>query len=388
MWPQTTADLAPVCDAPIAIGIPAASLCINRRLYKIASCQTVSVSRAQKQRAVLVDLAINLRIPFVQMPLRTSSPFSLFDSFLTLGVFRIHRLRASVRHPRERRVLPHGVQCRPAYPLSYLWLNIINLVSAVYCILTLRAFLHRSAQFAQFLSASALTPTPNRYFRLMALASLELLLNLPLASYGLFLTASRSPIAPWVSWANTHADFARVQQVPALFWRSDKHTEATVELSRWAGVVCALAFFAFFGFAAEARKHYRMAFWAVGKRVGFAPPADGAFPFPFTVRLPWAKRAPTTGSAAKGLPIALPLTPVKQRPESLSPSLADTRTDADTDYEHEKGSEGYVLPTPSTDSMPPQYAHDVELGAYVPYPYPSPSSERTLTGGDDARRST
>ncbi|KAJ7759882.1 pheromone A receptor-domain-containing protein [Mycena metata] len=202
----------------------------------------------------------------------------------------------------------------------------------------------------------------------MALASLELLLNLPLASYGLFLTASRSPIAPWISWANTHADFARMQQVPALFWRSDKHAEATVELSRWAGVVCALAFFAFFGFAAEARKHYRMAFWAVGKRVRFSPPANGAFPF--TVRFPWTKRAPTTGSAAKGLPIALPLTPVKQRPESLNPSLADTRTDADTDYEYEKGSEGYVLPTPSSGSVPPQYAHDVEQGAYIPLPLP------------------
>jgi pheromone a factor receptor len=54
----------------IAVAIPAASLCINRRLYKIASCSSVSVSKAEKRRAVLVDLAIGLGIPFIQMPLR------------------------------------------------------------------------------------------------------------------------------------------------------------------------------------------------------------------------------------------------------------------------------------------------------------------------------
>lgn len=30
----------------LAVAIPAASLCINRRLYKIASCQTVTITRA------------------------------------------------------------------------------------------------------------------------------------------------------------------------------------------------------------------------------------------------------------------------------------------------------------------------------------------------------
>jgi pheromone a factor receptor len=42
------------------------------------------------------------------------------------------------------------------------------LTSACYVALTLRAFLHRRAQFAQFLSS--ITLTANRYFCLMALA--------------------------------------------------------------------------------------------------------------------------------------------------------------------------------------------------------------------------
>ncbi|KAF7339172.1 putative pheromone receptor [Mycena venus] len=69
-----------------------------------------------------------------------------------------------------------------------------------------------------------------RYFRLVALTFLELLLDLPL-----HLTASRPPIAPQVSWANTHGDFFEIGQVPAIFCRS--HT--CRRRSSWAGVICA-----------------------------------------------------------------------------------------------------------------------------------------------------
>jgi hypothetical protein len=55
--------------------IPVASLCINHRLYHVASCKTVSISKAEKRRAVLVDLAIGLGIPFIQGPLRAFCSF-------------------------------------------------------------------------------------------------------------------------------------------------------------------------------------------------------------------------------------------------------------------------------------------------------------------------
>ncbi|KAJ7611071.1 putative fungal pheromone GPCR, STE3-type [Mycena polygramma] len=376
VWANTIDDLAPVwCDIStrlivgIAVAIPAASLCINRRLYKIASCSTVSITKAEKRRAVLVDLAIGLGIPLVQMPLQFIVQGHRYDILENVGCY------------------PTTYNVVPAYPLSYLWPNIINLISAVYVLFTLRAFLHRRAQFASLLSSTLPALTPNRYFRLMALASLELVLNLPLATYGLYLTASRSRIAPWVSWADTHADFFAINQVPALFWRADGHTQATVELSRWAGVICALAFFAFFGFAAEARKHYRMAFWAVGKRMGFTPPKDNAFP---SIRLPWGKDKPkaampfslAASSSTGGK--SLPRTPVKRRPDSLSPSLADSRTDYDfddiTDAEtdaHSMEKRDYILPSPSSSSsargFAPPYVRDVEA-----YPMESPSSQGSM----------
>jgi pheromone a factor receptor len=51
----------------MSVGIPAASLCINRRLYIIATIQSVTSSKRDKQRAVVTDLAIGLGIPFLQM---------------------------------------------------------------------------------------------------------------------------------------------------------------------------------------------------------------------------------------------------------------------------------------------------------------------------------
>ncbi|KAJ7469392.1 pheromone A receptor-domain-containing protein [Mycena galericulata] len=172
----------------------------------------------------------------------------------------------------------------------------------------LRAFLYRRAKFAQFLSASAPSLTSTRYFRLMAL-SIELLLNIPLSTYGLYLSASRTTIHPWISWAYTHADFSFVGQVPAVPWRTDKHTQAIVELSRWAGVLCAFAFFAFFA----RRASTTLVFWALATRVGYNRLADGRLP---GGHLLWRKGKSASGAPA--LPISLPRTPPKPRPDSLT----------------------------------------------------------------------
>ncbi|KAJ7278698.1 pheromone A receptor-domain-containing protein [Mycena rebaudengoi] len=340
VWRDTVRDLAPAwrdfsmhLTVVIAVAIPAASLCINHRLYHVASCKTVSISKAEKRRAVLVDLAIGLGIPFSQGPLQFIVQGHQYDIIENVGCY------------------PTTYNVVPTYPLSYLWPNIIDLVSATYALVTLRAFLHRRAQFATLLTNNSAL-TPNRYFRLMALAALELLFNLPLSSYGLYLSASREPINPWVSWANTHADFSFVGQVFAILWRSEPHTRATVELSRWAGVICALVFFAFFGFAAEARKHYALAFWAVAKRLGFTPPADGALPFPWRkARLSASAAAAQSGTTA----VSFPLTPQKQRHDSLSASLADTSTDFD-DVDI-KGD--FAPPSPASDGPPRDRARRV-----------------------------
>jgi len=64
----------------LIVGIPASLLVINRRLYKIASRTNVITTKAEKLRAVYVDLAIGLSIPFLQMILREPTQITLHPS--------------------------------------------------------------------------------------------------------------------------------------------------------------------------------------------------------------------------------------------------------------------------------------------------------------------
>jgi pheromone a factor receptor len=115
----------------------------------------------------------------------------------------------------------------------------------------------------------------SHYFRLMGLASVELLLGIPWSVYAcLYLNifasgASASPIHPYKSWTSVHAKFSHVGQFPALEWKQSHITVVSLELSRWANVICAFIFFGLFGFAQEAQKNYRQAFNSVAKRVGY-----------------------------------------------------------------------------------------------------------------------
>jgi pheromone a factor receptor len=134
--------------------------------------------------------------------------------------------------------------------------------------LTIRAFSKRRLQFKQLLSANNNLNT-SRYLRLMCLAGVELLCGVPLSSWVLYLQI-KGGLYPWKGWADTHSHFSRVDQVPSLLWRSTTLSTVANELGRWIMVICAFIFFAFFGFADEARKNYRNAFCSVAKRVGYS----------------------------------------------------------------------------------------------------------------------
>jgi pheromone a factor receptor len=51
----------------------------------------------------------------------------------------------------------------------------------------------------------------------MALASTNLLLTVPLATFVLYSNVAITGLSPWVSWADTHSNFSRVVQVPGIY---------------------------------------------------------------------------------------------------------------------------------------------------------------------------
>lgn len=139
-------------------------------------------------------------------------------------------------------------------------------------VLSLTAFAKRRAQFNALLASKNSSLTFGRYFRLMALATTELMLTIPLSSYIIYLNATAAPLGPWISWSNTHYAFSRVDQIPALLWRQNHQLVIAEELGRWIDPACAFIFFAYFGFAGEARRHYKEAIWFVASRLGFSRP--------------------------------------------------------------------------------------------------------------------
>lgn len=173
-----------------------------------------------------------------------------------------------------------------AYPLVLCWPIAIGLVSAVYCCkslvlillhktnlnlgLTLRAFWKRRPEFQILLAANS-SMNIYRYFRLMALAMTEVLCTIPISSFFVYNNAYGNQINTYRGWSDLHYHWSFVGQYPSVLWRSDSRSIAGLEMTRWLAVACAMVFFFFFGFAEEARRHYRVLFTALCKSIGIQP---------------------------------------------------------------------------------------------------------------------
>lgn len=104
----------------------------------------------------------------------------------------------------------------------------------------------------------------------MCVAAISGLATIILCSYNLYVTTAATQVLPWRGWADTHSDYRRVEQFPAMIWHLIPGKVLALELTRWLAVFAAFIFFAFFGFAEEARKNYSSAAQSIGKHVGIS----------------------------------------------------------------------------------------------------------------------
>ncbi|KAF7293020.1 Argonaute-like protein [Mycena indigotica] len=251
-WSPTWCDISTHFMNGFNLAIPATSLCINRRLYQIASVRSVTRTHAEKRRAIIIDLLIGLGLPILQIPLQyivQGHRYNIFEDIGCLGT---------------------TYETPVAVVLFHMPPIIIGSISAVYCVLSIRAFYASHLQFKELLSSSNTNLNINRYFRLMALASVDLIFTIPLGIWVLYNNVAVVGLSPWISWEDTHSNFSRVVQVPGIFWRSDPLTAASLETLRWATIFCAFVFFGFFGFADEAMKNYKTVVNSVARKVGLS----------------------------------------------------------------------------------------------------------------------
>ncbi|ETW79704.1 putative B mating type protein [Heterobasidion irregulare TC 32-1] len=349
VWNHNAINWAPVwCDISTrfmigtTVAIPAASLCINRRLYNIASIKAVTISRKEKQHGIMIDLAIGLGIPILEMILQCIVQGHRFDILEDVGCF------------------PATYNTPPAYALTLAWPVAIGAVSLVYCVLSIRQFWIRKQQFNDIVSSNR-NLNQSRYLRLIALAGIELLGTIPLGSYSLYLNTTNNSIHPWISWADTHFDFSHVGQIPSVIWRADSQVEASVELSRWLIVLCAFIFFAFFGFAQEARRHYSLVYTHVSSRLGYSTVTTGSTNF--TGSNSW--KLPTMSSSGGGYNLPIFINSRKASSDTLSTSIFIDALPHDTDFKR----------GPRNDLPPPSF----DLRKSLPSTPDSPVSEHEFT---------
>lgn len=238
-------------------------------------------------------------------------------------------------------------------------------------VLTLRAFMKRRMQFNQFVSSNT-SLTMSRYFRLMALATAEVLFTTPISAYGIYLNVVANPLQPWRGFADAHFNYSKVLQFPAIQWRMSMTKVVSLELSRWSMVFCAFVFFAFFGFADEAFKHYRIVYWAIMKPFGVSPnpipPASSAgfvVPSLFSALLTvidstYKKQAKSLPTDSMGsLPVYMPRVPYTPKRDSVSSSASQTTYSKTTSTI----SNSPTLPSPILPQFRPNALYDVEISS-------------------------
>ncbi|KAI9509915.1 STE3-domain-containing protein [Russula earlei] len=342
VWNKNMIDKAPVyCDIVVRIqiglnvAISACSLCINRRLYKIASAKSV-ITDTEKRRQIMIDLMIGLGIPVLHMIsayIVTGHRYNLFEDF---GPF------------------PAIVNRLPSYFLVYAWPLVIGCVSFIYCARTIYHFYDRGRQFQQIMTFTN-GVNRSRYFRLMALSSVDMIASVPLATYVIVHNAKLG-LTPWISWSDTHSNFSRVIQVPAFVWKNDPAHIDSLEMFRWVLVACAFVIFAFFGFAEEARKHYRLVYTSVASRIGISNSSSTLFGT--SQSMLQFKRGVTVSVTSHKRDSMVSST----HQFSVFPNYLVDQVQPDPKVKHHS----------SSDSIRPSYVQSVELGSEDQLPRPDP----------------
>nr|AGG68691.2 putative pheromone receptor [Flammulina velutipes]QHW03268.1 putative pheromone receptor protein isoform s5 [Flammulina filiformis] len=254
VWNHNAVNWAPVwCDISSRIiiaenvAIATCSLAINRRLYFIATSDTVISSRKDRRRAIITDLALCFGIPIFHMIITVICQGNRFQIFEDYG-------------------------CAPSIYVT--WVSIvlynvppllIGVISGFYSVRTVFAFNRRRVMFKQVLSGHS-NLNSSRYIRLMIMAATDVVCVVPLACVVLWLNSLS--IQPWISWENVHADFSRIDQYPALLWHNAGRSGVALELQRWFNVIAAFLFFGLFGFADESRRNYMSVLSSVATKIG------------------------------------------------------------------------------------------------------------------------
>jgi len=258
VWHNNAFNPAPIwCDISakfqvgFPIGIAAASLAINRRLYKITSVAAVRQSDSDRRKDMIVDLLLVLGLPIVVMAAHVIVQGHLGNIYEDFGCST------------------STVNTLAAIFIVNLWPLLLATISGGYSLLVIRSFVLRRLEFNEFISSNN-TITFDRYWRLMMLAMMDILITIPLSIYVIWLNVHIG-LEPFINWHNIHEFFQRWAAQPRITWDHNPVILFDLRINAYLPIVCGFLFFLFFGLAQEARMKYRVFYWKVMKPFGIKP---------------------------------------------------------------------------------------------------------------------
>ena len=188
--------------------------------------------------------------------------------------------------------------------------------------LTVRAFMKRRKVLKDLIATNS-SFTYSRYWRLMFMAITDFCFTIPLAMWAIVSDALSGTSQRWISWGILHSEYSQVRGYPRA--SVSRRFINGIEIERWSAVLCAFAFFGFFGLSNEAKKNYRLLASAISKHLGITAFAEGvAIPPHVQSHLSFASApasfpSTTQSSALPGLSSVFP--PIEEVVQDLDAAL-------------------------------------------------------------------
>lgn len=131
------------------------------------------------------------------------------------------------------------------------------MLTMIYQGLALRHFIKRRLAFASHLQTTNSALTTSRYFRLMAMAIVQMVWTSVVLATNMWFTL-RPGLRPWISWEDVHFNFSYVGQFPTVF--IPRTILRFMFFCWWTIPISSVLFFIFFAFGKDAVKEYKACF--------------------------------------------------------------------------------------------------------------------------------
>nr|GAT61295.1 pheromone receptor Rcb2 B44 [Mycena chlorophos] len=253
VFAQVWCDISTKLRIGATMALPACCLCLCIHLERIASVRQVQTTLEQKRRRMLFDLAMCWGLPALIMALHYIVQGHRFDIIQEMGC------------------LPTIYISIAAICLFYVPILVVIVLTLGFASAALYHFFRRRLTFARHLQDSAAPSgmTPSRYFRLMAMALVQMIWATSVTVSNMYFTILMSGIRPWISWANVHSDWSRVGVFPRSFVPANIWSGTLFAF--WAVPITSVLFFVFFAFGRDAVKEYQATLGALRRLVRLPP---------------------------------------------------------------------------------------------------------------------